>query len=564
MKNSQKQFGNNNTKQVMKTSTFKIIFFTIFLVVINTNKTFSQKTKKPNIIFIMTDDQSAIVPLDSEKRIQSRPFGFNGDKQVHTPIIDDLANNGMIFNRAYVSSSVCVPSRYSMLTGRYAGRSEGPAFMSMHPEGIMTRVENNTEIEKDKPNLPRLLQEEGYKTGFVGKSHIIEHNIVNNKKNWAKNGFHTYPKNADPNNPEVSKMMKENHDKWTEIVKKYGFDYANGFYAGNLRELYNDSLNVHNVEWKNKAALEFIEENKKDPFFLYYSETVPHGPAPYNMKNGKYFRGLDANPKFTGEGLLDADYSYLPTREEIKKEIKNLDKKVAHAWLRWFDHAVGAVVDKLKAEGIYENTIIIITSDHGNYNGGKTTLYESGTKVPLMMHWPNDIKPNSEYNELVQNIDFTPTFLDVAGVNLKKAKKKLNSDGVSLKNVLQGSNKVMHDYLFFELGYARSVMTKDWKYISVRYDEQKQRRINNGLLFNGWKGKKLERPYYTRNGHLGNIASKSNAFYFDADQLFNLVKDPRETENIFKNNKEKAAELKSLLTKSLESFSNRPYAEFVN
>ena len=181
-----------------------------------------------------------------------------------------------------------------------------------------------------------------------------------------------------------------------------------------------------------------------------------------------------------------------------------------------------------------------------------------------MMHWPNGIKPNSEYNELVQNIDFTPTFLDVAGVNLKKAKKKLNSDGVSLKNVLQGSNKVMHDYLFFELGYARSVMTKDWKYISVRYDEQKQRRINNGLLFNGWKGKKLERPYYTRNGHLGNIASKSNAFYFDADQLFNLVKDPRETENIFKNNKEKAAELKSLLTKSLESFSNRPYAEFVN
>ena len=82
------------------------------------------------------------------------------------PIIDDLAQNGMIFNRAYVSSSVCVPSRYSMLTGRYAGRSEGPAFMRMHPEGIMTRVENNTEIEKYKPNLPRLLQEEGYKTGF--------------------------------------------------------------------------------------------------------------------------------------------------------------------------------------------------------------------------------------------------------------------------------------------------------------------------------------------------------------------------------------------------------------
>ena len=543
-------------------NTYKTIGFIVFLLIIGTTKSIAQNTKKPNIIFIMTDDQSAVVPLDSEKRIQSRPFGFNGDKQVHTPIIDDLAQNGMIFNRAYVSSSVCVPSRYSMLTGRYAGRSEGPAFMRMHPEGIMTRVENNTEIEKYKPNLPRLLQEEGYKTGFVGKSHIVEHNIVNNKKNWKKNGFHTYPKNADPHNPEVSKKMYNNHQKWTAIIKEYGFDYANGIYAGNLRELYNDSLNVHNIEWKNKAALEFIDQNKKDPFFLYYSETVPHGPAPYNIKKGKYFRGLDSNPKFTGEGLIDADYSYLPTREEIKEEIKNLDKKVAHAWLRWFDHAVGAVVNKLKAEGIYENTIIIITSDHGNYNGGKTTLYESGTKVPLMMHWPNGIKPNQEYNELVQNIDFTPTFLELAGIKLKNVPSLL--DGVSLKKVLRGNKKPVHDYLFFELGYARSVMTKDWKYISVRYDDKKQNRINKGFTFKGWKGKELQYPYYTRNGHLGNIASKSSAFYFDADQIFNLIDDPRETENIFKNNKEKAAELKLLLTKSLETFPNRPYAEFVN
>ena len=541
---------------------YKTIGFIFFLILISINKSIAQNTKKPNIIFIMTDDQSAVVPLDSEKRIQSRPFGFNGDKQVHTPIIDNLAKNGMIFNNAYVSSSVCVPSRYTMLTGRYAGRSEGPAFMRMHPEGTMTRVENNTEIEKDKSNLPRLLQEEGYKTGFVGKSHIVEHNIVNNKKNWEKNGFQTYAKNATPNDPEVSKKMFENHQKWSEVIKEYGFDYANGVYAGNLRELYNDSLNVHNVEWKNKAALEFIDENKNDPFFLYYSETVPHGPAPYNIKNGKYFRGLDSNPKFTGQGLVDADYSYLPTREEIKEEVKNLDKKVAHAWLRWFDHAVGAVVDKLKAEGIYENTIIIITSDHGNYNGGKTSLYESGTKVPLMMHWPNGIKPNQDYNELVQNIDFTPTFLELAGVKLKNVKSTL--DGVSLKKVLKGTKKPVHDYLFFELGYARSVMTKDWKYISVRYDKQKQNRINKGLTFKGWKGAELQYPYYTRNGHLGNIASKSSAFYFDADQVFDLVKDPLETKNIFEDNREKAEELKILLTKSLKSFPNRPYAEFVN
>ena len=82
----------------MTLNTYKTIGFIVFLLIIGTNKSIAQNTKKPNIIFIMTDDQSAVVPLDSEKRIQSRPFGFNGDKQVHTPIIDDLAKNGMIFN----------------------------------------------------------------------------------------------------------------------------------------------------------------------------------------------------------------------------------------------------------------------------------------------------------------------------------------------------------------------------------------------------------------------------------------------------------------------------------
>jgi len=297
---------------------------------------------------------------------------------------------------------------------------------------------------------------------------------------------------------------------------------------------------------------------------LYYSETVPHGPAPYNMKNGKYFRGLDSNPKFTGQGLKDITYSYLPTRDQILEEVKNLNKDVAHAWLRWFDHAVGAIVKKLKDEGIYENTLIVIASDHGDYNGGKTTLYEGGIKIPLMMHWPNGIKPNQTYDELVQNIDYVPTFLDLAGVDIKKKSKSLDLDGVSLKNVLDGEKKPVHEHLFFELGFARGIMTKDWKYISVRYDNQSLKKIEKGIEFIGWKGEKLKYPYYVRNAHLGNFASTNNPLYFDADQLFNLADDPRETQNIFIENKEKSAELKKLLIKYLKSFPNRPYGEFIN
>lgn len=540
----------------------KTIAFIFFILFISITKSLGQNTKKPNIIFIMTDDQSAIVPTKNDNQVQSRPFGFNGDEEVHTPIIDGLAKEGIIFNNAYVSSSVCSPSRYTMLTGRYASRSKGNVFMKQHPIGTMTRVENNTELESDLENLPKLLQQIGYKTGFVGKSHIMEHDKLLQRKNWVKHGFKEFDKDANPINEEVSAAAAHNHQVWVNIIKEYGFDYANAVYGGNLKEVYNDSLNVHNVEWKNKAAINFIDQNKDKPFFLYYSETIPHGPAPWIKRNGKYIFSLDANPKFTGEGYVDETYSYLPTRQEIKDEIKSLGKNTDHSWLLWFDYAIGAIVDKLKKEGIYDNTLIVITSDHGEYNHGKTTLYESGVKVPLMMHWPNGIKANSVYNEQVQNIDFTPTFLELAGFDLKKVKTPL--DGVSLKKVLKGNQKPVHDYLYFELGYARAIATKSWKYISVRYDPVSEQKIQNGELFNGWQGKKIELPYYIRNSHLGNLSSIHNPLYFQRDQLFDLVKDSKEQYNLYNENHKEVKKLNNLLIKTLKSFPNRPYGEFVN
>ena len=226
---------------------FKVLGFLLLLIFVGTNISLAQDIKKPNVIFIMTDDQSSIVPSKEDKGVQSRPFGFNGDKEVHTPVIDSLAKGGMIFNNAYVSSSVCSPSRYSMLTGRYASRSRGKVFMKQHPLGAMTRVENNTELENDLDNLPKLLQKLGYKTGFVGKSHIMEHDKLLQRKNWLKNGFKEFDKNADPHDEEVSQAASHNHEVWVNIIKEYGFDYANAVYGGNLKEVFNDSLNVHNV-----------------------------------------------------------------------------------------------------------------------------------------------------------------------------------------------------------------------------------------------------------------------------------------------------------------------------
>jgi len=518
----------------------------------------SEEGNAPNIIFIMTDDQSSI-PVLEKICDQSRPFGFNGDPHVHTPVIDSLARNGMVFSRAYVSSSVCSPSRYSILTGRYAGRSEGARFMKLFPYGEPTRIENNTELEESRENLPRNLQKAGYRTGFVGKSHVVDHHLLSSRQ-WEANGLRSYDIGADPKDPEVSEAMAHNHTFWAGRIMDYGFDYANAIYAANLKELQNDSLNVHNIEWKVDAALEFIEDADDSPFFLYYSETVPHGPAPWEKPGGRYKYGLDANPRFTGEGYVEGDFDFMPRRGEIQAEVEAKGKDPDHAWLRWFDHAVGAIVHKLKERGQLENTLIVITSDHGNFDFGKSTLYEGGVKVPLLMFWPAGIPSASVYDELVQNIDYAPTFLDLAGVQLDSLDPM---DGISLKEVLKGSKKPVHKYLYYELGFARGVASKEWKYIAVRYDEKTQKEVDAGKVYRGWNNHEHKLPYYIRNSHLGYHAALLNPHYFEQDQLFDISNDPGESENLFHLNPQKAEEMKLLLLESLESFPDRPYGEFV-
>ena len=532
---------------------YLILFINVFISL--------AQSQRPNIVFIITDDQSAIIPRNNDNQNQSRPFGFNGDTKVYTPIIDELANNGLVFNNAFVSSSICSPSRYSILTGRYAGRDEGTNFLNNFPLGSLSRIANNIELEENKTNLPKQLKAAGYKTAFIGKSHIIDHHILENYTEGT-NGFMPYAKTANPYTAKVSEAMKFNHDKWANRMKTFGFDVVEAFNAANLRELKNDALNVHNVEYKNKAVLDFIENSGDDPFFVYYSETIPHGPAPYWTKNGAYYAGLDADVNITSEGVLTQDYSYLPTRNQIKTEIENMAGKDArHTWLRWFDHAVGAVVEKLRAKGKLDNTLIIITSDHGDFNKAKATNYEGGIKVPLMMYWKDGISTSGTYDELVQNIDFAPTFLDLAGVDVSNS----NTDGKSLKEVITNNSKTpVHDYLFFELGYSRAIRTKNWKYVTVRYPDAINTKIANGGTFNGPNGTQVPLPYYIPNVSLGSLAAAQYPLYHVKDQLFNLANDPFETNNIFNSKPEKATELRNTLRTALLSFPNRPYQEFTD
>jgi arylsulfatase A-like enzyme len=531
---------------------------------------------RPNVIIFMTDDQS---PMDWEynKFDLTAPaaWGYTG-ANVYSPNVDRLAAGGMVFNRAYASTSVCTPSRYTTLTGKFAGRSNGQRFLKLHPPGSQTQVENIVELDPpDQLNMPKILQKNGYRTGFVGKSHIVDHDILNHPGHWFRYGLKEYSPDDDPEDPEVNAKMQHNQKWWQERIAPYGFDYVNNVYSGNLRELYNKKLNVHNIEWTTKAALEFIEQSKDEPFFLYYAPTLPHGPDPW-LRDGKgRFRfSMHADPDMTGEGHVPADYPFMPTRQEIMEIVAEKGIPEDKAYVTLIDAAVGALIDKLEALDMLDNTVIIVTSDHGAWRYGKTTLYEGGIRVPLVVHWPEGIEAGSQYNHLVSNIDHAPTILGLSG---SKAPCDYQMDGVDLTPVLKGKEEdPVHDSVFGEIGYSRGVLTHDgWKYIAIRYPENIQRKIDRGGTFPTFNGMpmpgedfshleegQMAQPYLVRNGHLGYNSSKHNPNYFQLDQLYNINDDPRELNNLAGQNPEKLAEMKALLAQYLKTFPDRPFGEF--
>jgi len=503
---------------------------------------YAQAREKPNVILIMTDDQS----WDS--------LGFMGGK-VHTPRLDRMAKEGLFLTDFNVTSTVCSPSRYSFLTGRYAGRCEGERFLEEHPPGDQTQVENIGELEPDRWNLPKVLQRHGYTTGFVGKSHVVRHDwlVVGHGKGRAT-ALESYPKDADPRDPEINAKMRRNHRKWAYEISKYGFDYADGVYAANLKELECDALNVHNLDWTVAKALKFMEDSRDDPFFLYFSTTLHHGPAPWNNKFS-----LTADARMTGEGFVKEGFNVLPRREDVLRRNRKAGFKDRDAYALWLDDGVGALLDKVKSLGLEKDTLVIFVPDHGSYRHGKATLYDYGMRVPMLLQWKGIIKPNTRYDGLTANIDVAPTLLDVCGIE-KPADYRM--DGLSFKSVLFGDRKPLRNVLFGELGHSRAVKTKEWKYIAVRYPADVQKKIDRGQKFNGFKGEKLARPYLTRNGHLGHYAAAKNPHYFELDQLFNLRTDREELENVYGRNPKAVARLKQQLSTALKQFEKRPFGEF--
>ena len=492
----------------------------------------------PNIIIINVDDMAS-----------GQHFGFDSDRAVNTPTLDALANTGINFTEGFAASTVCGPARYSLMTGRWASRNTSDQFITRFPLDTLGRFAvADTEFESDNQNLGAWLQQAGYRTGMVGKGHFTDDDL-NSTDNWAAKGLLIYEQTADPaTDTTTNAKMQHNHRVLCQRMRAFGFDYVSSYYKANLKELKNNALNVHNQEWITKGALDFIEENKDERFFLYMAPTINHGP----VKNNLTFTLL-ADNRYTSAGYLpNADYSFMPTRQEIINEVSVANNEQNSARETWLDYSIAAIVNKLTEHGIRNDTLIIFTSDHGEKDlnstrsgqgpviWGKSSLFDLGIRVPLVMNWPNGItSAGRDYDEMVSHVDLAPTLLALAGASSLPTRPV---DGVSLVPVFDSaSTAAVRSDLFAEIGYARAVRTKDRKYVAVRYTPTIYTQIDSEFLWERVEGNTATgeftepRPYYVNNRQLGSLAANSHPenTYFADDQLYNLTADPSEDANIY-------------------------------
>lgn len=482
----------------------------------------SGSKKQPNIIFIVTDDQHR-----DQFNFLKEGQDENGNPTNLTPNMDRLVREGVIFDESYVSTSVCTPSRYNILTGNYASRASKKGNIKRY-QG-QTNVTWNVHIESYTNNIAKELKKNGYFTGGVGKNHVIS----------SKNPYKV-PLTANPRDSIIKLQLIENQLAQVKAYKNAGFDFAGSIYKGNLPSQYPKAVEDHNMEWIVDAALTFLTEadKKENPFFLYFATTIAHGPD----KLGSKYKG---DPLATPIGFLDKPLDVMPPRETIGKRIKEAGLDQEKTDVLWLDDAIGALLNKLEAINELENTVIFFINDHG-VESGKGSLYQGGIETVSFAWGPSYFKSGIRTEQMVSNIDMVPTAFELANV---KPSKNYKIDGKSMLQLMQGKNEPIHSSLYFEMGATRAILKDGKKYLAFKAPEN----VKNRLEKNGKKATHLcDKP--------GGRGSESPALkfyaknYFTQNQFYDIKKDPFEQDNVYKNlfNEELIKELKLELKKYID------------
>lgn len=431
-----------------------------------TGKT-SGQVKKPNIIFILADD------------LGHADLGCYGQKIIETPNIDALAATGIKFTNYYSGSPVSAPSRCVLLTGKHSGHSFIRGNHEWPERGDVwdyNKMETDPSLEGQYPipagsvTFSKMLKEQGYTTGCVGKWGLgapFTDGIP------GKQGFdfffgyncqrqaHTYYPQHLWRNEEIVKLDNEFVIPRTRELDGDKDPLKTESYARYTLKEYAPELML-------EEALGFIRASGKGPFYLHYTTTIPHVPlqAPAEWVE-KYRAKIGEEEPYTG------DKGYFPCRYPMATYA---------AMVAYLDYQVGRLVQELKALGIYENTLIVFTSDNGPVTTGgadsrfflnaspfnqspgrlKGTVYEGGIHVPMIISWPSATKESRVSNHICAAWDFFPTFCDLSG-----AGKPEGLDGISLiPTIMNEGTQKEHKFLYWEFPEGRgqqAVRMSEWK-----------------------------------------------------------------------------------------------------
>ena len=473
---------------------------------------------RPNVIFILLDDAGY------------GDFGCYGQTKIETPNIDALAARGVRFTDMYAGAPVSAPSRCCLMTGMHSGHAQIRSNDEMLGRGdvwSIAAMRENPELEGQAPlaegttTLATVMKDAGYRTAMIGKWGLGGPTSNSTPLSMGFDYFYGYMcqrmaqcyyppflynglEREYTNNPVMD--LGDRLDKGADPYKMESYDKFKG-------STYSPDAIYERIE-------SFIDKNREDEFFLMWTTTIPHSaltaPDKWVEKYVKKFG--DEPPVYTGKG-------YFPTR---------YPKATYAAMISYLDFQIGKLVDYLKAKGLYDNTIIMITSDNGPTHNAytntnwfdcahpfrsdkgwtKRSLHEGGIRMPFIVAWGDRLTPTvSEHIGYFP--DIMPTLCDLAGVKSPK------TDGISLLPTLVGKRQKEHKYLYWEFPPFRN----DRGWLSVRMGE--------------WKGLVVD------------VADGNTQM-----QLFNIKNDPREEHNLAAQNPEIIAAMWRAIEESHEDIEN--------
>jgi len=453
----------------------------------------ARKARKPNLLFLWTDEQRADT------------LAVHGNPIIQAPNLNNLASESFVFENAYVSQPVCTPSRSTVMTGLWP-----------HTSGC---VENNIPLPRNTPCLPEILNDAEHRTGYFGKWHLGD-------EIFAQHGFEERESTEDGYKTYFSEGRdKKQTSSYCQFLKELGYkpNSADGtFSRGFCVRLPIDHCKPKFLEIK---TCSFLERHRNEPFILYVNYLEPHMPF-FGPLNDKYDPDKVILPANFDDPLEeDEPLRYRRLREQyINKGFDGHDLTTESGWRRLIanycglvtqvDLSIGAILTKLGQLGLADNTIVVFTSDHGDMMGShkllaKSVMYEEAVKVPWLMRVPQSGRKQRILRGRFSHIDLVPTLLDLMGKPMPGA-----FPGQSLVPLMKGES-VREDHVYVEWNHAprrvkkKNAKSKDEMPVSVDSSNDYVRTV---ITPDGWK-----------------LCLNDT----DKCQLFNLRDDPGETTNLF-------------------------------